>query len=307
MRRVVLVLAASAAILASARICRAQATSTVSLSNGVELRIGVNLGPQTGQQEVKVELGPASGNSIYRIFRDQNDLAVFAYELVVDRSADGEEIRLTTKPVEDEFAARFPNADGGKPVPTLSSTGELEPLRSGGKVEIGLFELQGMGLTVVDSVQVRLNRGGSGETPDLSSSTSGRLRFSNLKVSINRAPASASSASGRVSGRYAMFYIPGQGGYFFSAEAVSGRTGFVKAGSVNNSRFQFTVDNDIYECAADEPILSQGGTGELWVYHDPSYEPAGNWTRELPAPAGASTDMQGFFTAASDTLSWWLR
>jgi hypothetical protein len=306
-RRVALILAAFAAILPSAKVAFAQSTSTVSLSNGVELRIRADLGPQTGQQDVKVELAPASGNSIYRIFRDQNDLAAFAYELAVERSADGEQIRLTTKPVEDEFAARFPNADGGKPVPTLSATSELEPMPSGSHVEIGLFELQGMGIKVVDAVQVRLNSGGLGETPDLNSSPVDRLRFSSLKVTINGEPASPSSASGSVSGRYTMFYIPGRGGYFFSAEAVPERKTFVKAGSIDDTRLQFTVDNDIYECVANTPILSQEGTGELWVYHDPLYQPAGNWTQEVPPPEGASTDTPGFFTAASDTLSWWLR
>lgn len=291
---------------ASAAICLAQAASTVTLSNGVELRIDANLGPLTGQQAVKVQLEPASGNSIYRVFRDQNDLAVFAYELAVNRSADGETIRLTTKPVEDEFAVRYPNADGGKPVPTLSSTVDLDPLRSGEHATIGLFELQGMGLTVVDTVQVRLNRG-SGAVTDPGAAAMNRLRFSNLKVSINRVLASASSTGGAAVGRYTMFYIPRRGGYFFSAEAVPARTGFVKVGSIDGNKFQFNMDNDIYECTGDAPILSQGGSGELWVYHDPSYRPAGNWTQEVPPPPGTSSARQGFFTAASDTLSWWLR
>jgi len=293
-------------IAASAATLFAQEASTVSLSNGIELRVSVNLGPQTGQQTAKVEMAPASGNSVYRIFRDQNGMAVFAYELAVARSADGQQILLTTKPVEDEFAARFPNSDGGKPVPTMSSESQLEPLTSGRRVDIGLFELQGMGLKVVDSAQVRLFRG-SGATSDIASSVLNRLRFLNLKVMINRTPASSAFSAGGAAGRFAMFFIPGRGGYFFSAEAVPDRAVFTKAGSIDGNHFTFTIDNDIYECTAAASILSQGGTGELWVYHDPGYQPAGNWTQEIPPPAGVQPGTQGFFTAASDTLSWWLR
>jgi len=48
--------------------------------------------------------------------------------------------------------------------------------------------------------------------------------------------------------------------------------------------------------------LTQSERGELWVYHDPNYKPEGNWTKTNPA--GGSDDE--FFTAASDSLKWWL-
>src|ERR1700694_1471113 len=91
----------------------AQLSSTISLSNGVQLRIA------TTPTSLKVQLEPASGNSFYHIFRDDTHLAVFAYELTVDRTPDGEQFRIAAKPAGLEFADRFPNADGGKPTPTL--------------------------------------------------------------------------------------------------------------------------------------------------------------------------------------------
>ena len=278
----------------SAGTCYAQVSSTVALSNGVELRVTTNPGQPTGEENLKIEMARASGNSFYRIFRDQNNLAVFAYELAVDRAANGNEIRITAKPAETAFAARFPNADGGKPVPTLSAERDLRPLRSGERAEIGLFELAGMGLKVIDTIEVRLNQGGASAGPGV------RLRFAGLKVYINHAIASGPGPRGLVSGRYAMFYIPGRGGYFFSTDAPPGRP-FVKAGTIDHNRMQFTVDNDDYECVADSPILLNSDNGEVWVYHDPSYRPAGNWTNDTN-----QTGSDEFFTAASDSLSWWL-
>jgi len=293
--------ALSAIVLIGAAACFGQNSSTVSLSNGVQLSITASLGQPTGEQPIKIQLVSASGNSIYRIFRDQNGLAVFAYELAVDRSADGTEFLITGKPVETEFAARFPGADGGKPVPTFPSEQKLPAMRSGMKSEIGLFELQGMGLKVVDSVQVRIAQGGSAT---LESSSQNRLRFSRLTVSVNNMRVPGTGARASVSGRYLMFYIPGRGGYFFSTESPGGYS-FVKAGSIDGNHLQFTLDNEIYDCTADAPILPDIGSGEVWVYRDATYKPEGNWTKNLPAARSAQTDP-GFFTASSDSLNWWL-
>jgi hypothetical protein len=272
-----------------------QLSSTISLSNGIELNVTAKLGQPTGEETLNVEMARASGDSFYRIFRDQNKLVVFAYELFVGSLAGNDGFHLTAKPCETEFAARFPNADGGKPVPTLSSDQELGPLGSGQRVELGLFEIPGMGLKVVDTVQVKLN-------PDRTAS--GQIRFSGLRVSINRAFAAGPQPRGQVSGRYAMFYIPGRGGYFFSTDPPTG-PGFTKAGTVDGSRMQFTVDNEPFDCVADAPILLQSNAGEIWVFHDPNYKPSGQWTQTIRSGQPAASDE--FFTAASDSLNWWLQ
>src|SRR6266436_417382 len=84
-KNVRLQIARAAAILLLAGRCFPQASSTISLSNGLELRIAANLGQPTGEETLHIEMHRASGDSFYRIFRDQNNLAVFAYELAVRR------------------------------------------------------------------------------------------------------------------------------------------------------------------------------------------------------------------------------
>jgi hypothetical protein len=100
-----------------------------------------------------------------------------------------------------------------------------------------------------------------------------------------------------------MIYIPGRGGYFFSLDAPQGRA-FVKTGSIDGSRLRFTVENDNYLCTSARTILENSESGEVWVFHDPAYKPAGNWTQEVSADAPRQLE---FFAAASDSLSWWLR
>jgi hypothetical protein len=282
------------ALVAISGMCLAQLSSTVTLSNGIEVQVSANLGQPTGQEKLTVEMVRASGNSFYRTFWDQNNLVVFAYELAINRSSDGNEFRFVAKPVGTEFAARFPQADAGKPVPSLSSEHDFRPLHSGDHDEIGLFEIPGMGLTVNDSIRVALDEQRSAST--------GAFQLSGLKVSINGTP-SAGPARVTVSGRYAMFYIPGRGAYFFSTDAPAGRA-FVKAGSVDGNRMQFNAENDSYECAANQLILVDSQSGEVWVYHDPSYSPTGNWTRDIRP--GEPEPGEDFFTSASDSLNWWL-
>jgi hypothetical protein len=100
------------------------------LSNGVEITITAK-SDRGISAALKVNFEPATGNSFYRIYRDENNLAIFAYELLVECTSDGDHFRATVQPVGDEFAAKFPNADGGKPTPTLSEPRTSALLASG--------------------------------------------------------------------------------------------------------------------------------------------------------------------------------
>jgi len=256
---------------------------------------------------LKTELTPASGNSFYRTFRDETNQAVFAYELEVTRAAGRDEFRIVAKPAGTEFASRFPDADGGKPVPTLSAAREFAALRSGQQAEIGLFEIPGRTQSIIDTVQVILS-----ETGAAKAQPADRLQFAGLKVYVNGTLVSSAAGDSAaentavrdafVSGRYTMFYVPGRGGYFFAAGAVDGRS-FVIAGSIDRNRMQFTIDNEAYNCTADAPILVHSERGEVWVYHDAAYKPEGDWTTS-GAPAQVAQDV--FFAAGSDSLNWWL-
>lgn len=277
-------------MLVALAVVHAQTSSTIALNNGVQLEITAHLGQPTGEETLTVEMARASGNSFYRMFRDQNHLMVFAYELAVDLTPGGDSLRATAKPVETQFASRFPNADAGKPVPSLSSDHVLGPLGSGQSADLGLFEIPGMGLKVSETIRVQM---------DQEASHGAALHLTGVRVSIGDGPPSP-AMPGSVAGRFAMIYIPGRGGYFFSTQDP-GRAGFVKVGSIDRTEMRFTLDNLNYVCTASAPILRQNASGDLWVYHDPKYHPAGNWTR-MP-----DTSQDQLYMAASDSLNWWLQ
>jgi hypothetical protein len=275
--------------------CHAQVSSQVTLSNGVQLSIATSSDNGT-PIALKTSLEPASGSSFYRIFRDDNDLAVFAYELEVTRTSDGQKFRVTAKPATADFAARFPNADGGKPTPTRSAVLESPLLASGERFDIDVPSNPGFDQKLSDNVRIVLGQRGGPSAPG-----SAQIRFSALRVSINGQLASPPDSGSDVAGRYAMFYIPGRGGYFFSAEA-SEPPPFLKVGVVDGKHLTFVVDNETYDCTARVQILVQSERGELWVYQDPNYKPGGNWTK-----TDLSNSREEFFTAASDSVHWWIQ
>jgi hypothetical protein len=284
-------------LLLAAVSCYGQGSARVSLSNGLQLTIALRSDNST-PVTLKTSLEPASGDSFYRIFRDENDLAVFAYELQVTRTADGQNFRITAKSATEAFATRFPNADGGKPTPTLSAPQESPLLSSGEGFSIPIPTNPGLEQNLTDRVQILLGqRGGAGG----GAASSALIRFSGLKVSIHGQPASPGGAGADVAGRYAMFYIPGRGGYFFSTEAVDQRP-FEQVGVVDGKHLTFTIDNENYDCTAGAPILVHNDRGQLWAYHDPDYKPAGNWTK-----TDAASSRDEFFTAASDSVQWWVQ
>jgi hypothetical protein len=277
----------------------AQVSSDVALSNGVHLTITARAEEGT-PVALKTSLEPASGESFYRIFRDENDLAVFAYELAVERTPDGQQFRVTAKPATNDFAARFPNADGGKPTPTLSAALQSPLLASGNQFVIPIASDPGLHQTLSDTVQILLNQRGAATSPSGPERTE-QIRFSGLKVSINNQLASASGAGAVVTGRFAMFYLPGHGGYFFATDAVDAKP-FQQIGVVDGKHLRFTVDNETYDCVSASPILVHSERGQLWMYHDANYKPAGNWTKSDPASL-----HDEFYTAAADSVQWWLK
>jgi hypothetical protein len=281
-----------------APLCWAQVSAVVSLSNGVQVRVAAKSaeGDLTG---LTPELHPASGNSFYRVYRDDGGVAAFAYELMVGRTEDGTQFHITAKPAGSEFAARYPNADGGRPTPTLSSPAESPVLDSGGEFRIDIPTNPGLGETVTDSVQVKINARGAPAAEEGQSSA--QLRFVALKVWIDGELASPPGAGAIVAGRYAVFYIPDRGGYFFSHEPVEQRP-FTRIGVVEREKMHFVLDGETFECESEQPILAEFERGELWVYHNPDFHPAGNWTQSDLS----SDSREQFFTAASDSLNWWL-
>ncbi|HUA86521.1 MAG TPA: hypothetical protein VMB85_21835, partial [Bryobacteraceae bacterium] len=270
----------------------AQDSSLISLDNGVQLKIAAAFGNPTGQETLTVQMARATGNSVYRIFRDQNQLAVYAYQLSFDLALNGTAVSVTASPYDEQFVTQFPLADGGKPTPTLSEDRPLGAIGSGQASSLDLFNIPGMGLSVSETISVEID----------SRRVAGPLRFENVELSINGKIIPVVQQR-PVSGEFVLFYVPGRGAFIFSASDPG--HGFLKTGVIDGDRMKFFLDNDQYDCEASQPILTRPETGQLWVLHLADYKPAGDWTTH-PRAGETRPAAEQFFAAASDSLSWWL-
>ncbi|HEX5431929.1 MAG TPA: hypothetical protein VFW83_08190 [Bryobacteraceae bacterium] len=282
--------------------CFGQASTSISLSNGVELQVAASFGHPTGQATLKAAMTPASGNSFYRIFRDQNGLAVFAYEFTVSVGEGGQSLGIAIQPAGTDFAQKFPNADAGKPVPTFPKARHLS-ISFGNSAALSVFQMEGLGLDVVDTFTAK--ESGNPSALNQQPANSDRMQLSGPDLRINGNTIAEGGPRGAVEGRYIMLYIPGRGAIILSASPVPDRP-FVNAGTISGNLMNFTLGNTFYHLATDAPILARSSSSAVWAYRDPDYRPEGNWTQDLHGNAPKPAD-QTFFVAASDSLSWWLR
>ena len=274
--------------------CFAQNPAAVALPNGVHLRFTTDSGNGT-PGPLKTEVKPASGDSVYRIFRDETGLAVFAYELRVERTPDGDHFRLIAEPAGAEFAAKVPYADGGKPTPTIPRPIESTVLSPGGRFTIDIPTNPGLWEHRTDSVEIQpspradIRAGPLADTrADRTSRSRDKLLFVGLQVFINGKLVSPAGPGTMVSGRYTMFYLPGRGAYFFSTEPD--RRLLWLAAAVDGTKLRFTIEGQSFLCNSEAPIVLSE-RDQVWVYFDRNYQPSAKPRNE-------------FFTAASNSPNW---
>jgi len=75
-----------------------------------------------------------------------------------------------------------------------------------------------------------------------------------------------------VRGTFIHFYAPGRGRFIFSLAPREGYN-FQKVGLIQQDKIVFSINGDYYEWISAEPILRDGGFYNLWVLHDPQYDP----------------------------------
>ena len=76
----------------------------------------------------------------------------------------------------------------------------------------------------------------------------------------------------KCSGSLLWLYVPGRGRFIFSLVPRAGYS-FQKVGVLDDNQIEFVMDGERYEWRSAWPILSNGGTWNLWVLFDPKYHP----------------------------------
>jgi GWxTD domain-containing protein len=101
-----------------------------------------------------------------------------------------------------------------------------------------------------------------------------KLRLTSPKFFASGAISSllGSQWEGIIEGTIIHIYIPGKGRYIFSLFPQNGFN-FQKNAVIEDNKIIFQSDDDRYELVSAAPILSNGGSWNLWTLHDSAYRP----------------------------------
>jgi hypothetical protein len=268
---------------------------------------------------------------MHRVVRDASGEPLFGYDIEVHALA-GNQYQILVAPLSPEYERKLGAA---RKVATFGAKREAAIVGVGDKAVIDLLVNPSNGERISDNLEIVEDRrgggfGGAGGAVTAASGGMARAGGGGSNVAITGASGGMARAGGGagmaapeaemqlwgftaskngqqlsgmdgksgVVGDALMFYIPGEGGFFFSAKPTAA-PGFLNVGAVNGNLLAFTWNGDRYEVVSTKQILTRSYAGEVWVYHDPAYRP-----KPLPFRPGAQRSDSVQSGACGDAMCW---
>jgi len=215
---------------------------------------------------------------IHRVLRDSSGKIVFAYDIEV-KLKDGI-YRILTGPVNPTYARTLQT----EPVPTLNATHNSGTV-AGGSVMIELLSNPATGQKVSDDIML-VDISAVGAPPD------GNLTIWNADLWLNGTKVTPHSMEGGVINPRPAIYFQGIGGFFFSRLQPTEYPQFQKIGFVDGKVLKFVWGTQTFELRSTVPILSNGGSSDVWVFHDSQFRPKGDYDPKMSW--GGAEAMKGW-------------
>ena len=223
-------------------------------------------------------------NIIHRVLEDRAGRFVFGYDLWVSANPTTRQFTIVVRPLAPQYERKLraeSSSDGDSIQPEAISTfprsTEAQTLEDGDAFTLDLLVNQGAGVKIVDVVKVTFDRA---NLKDANPGNRARdftldaveLEMKNYRLMINGNVAGVGKSTGGYAGALLWFYAEGHGRFIVSLVPREGYE-FRKVGVIEDNRIEFTVKDNHYEWLSSSSILQGGGTWNLWVLHDPNYQP----------------------------------
>jgi hypothetical protein len=98
-----------------------------------------------------------------------------------------------------------------------------------------------------------------------------------------------------IAGNFQWVYIHGKKGRFIFSFTPQPKFNFKKIGLIQDNKILFEFDGVKYRFVSKTPILLSGGKWNLWVMHDPDYQPTYEVSEEDPFIFGAAGKVENLF------------
>ncbi len=228
----------------------------VGLSIASRIRFG---GPSNGRPaDVQMEM---KNGIFHRILRNSSTQILFGYDLEV-KPVSGL-YHVITKPLDPVYARTLQK----DPIPTLSATNDVVS-SAGGTMLLELLFNPSTGQKLSDVIKLVDLTGMRTDAP-----SDGLLHMNDIEMWSYQTNLTSEKVSGGVTGPNMEVYLPNHGSFFFTLTQPKDYPQFQKVGTIDGKQLKFIWANRPYELISNEPILSNAGTAEVWVYYDPQYKP----------------------------------
>jgi hypothetical protein len=241
-------------------------------------------------------LDDSDSNVVHRVLIDEKSGWYLGYDLVVEQlpfpttfngsmSAlmDFKQFKLTFQPINPahiESLKSNPKYAGLKPHPDFKSewffkSARSQELRWLDSIAVDILVNPVTGAKVTDVISVNsfpasgwYSKRPYGTSRDFTLDDVD-MTMSNGRLLINGVD---SGGGGSVRGTLIYFYAAGHGRFIFSLMPRKGYN-FQKVGLIQQNKIVFSMNGNYYEWLSNEPILRDGGFFNVWVLHDPAYDP----------------------------------
>jgi hypothetical protein len=250
--------------------------------------LGTNTRAEGNEPGVRLPLTPqlmlGDGNVVHRWLTDEKGNLVFGYDLRVEPVAGSNRFRVSARPLDKQFEARFTQANAGASAAnphsppaasTLLRATEEQLIADGETFALDVLINEQMGLKVVDFIKVSAEAThvpvpGYGLPARDFALTNVELAIRNYQLSVDGETLRTASARRSCKGSLVWFALPEGGRFIFSLVPHAGYD-FRKLGVIENNKIAFTWKEKRYEWISEAPIVGSGGIWNLWVLHDPAY------------------------------------
>ena len=214
--------------------------------------------------------------TIHRLLQNPKGEYIFGYDLFVTAQADSKKFTITVKPLDRALEQKL----GGGSVPTLPEGAKPQIMDDGDSFALDLLVNQNAGVKIVDFVKVSFERSklwddATAPLPRDFTLDAVALRVVDFKLAIGGNQVMTGLRKANFSGALLWCYVEGHGRFILSLVPREGYP-FEKVGVISDNRIAFRMNGRQYEWLSSEPILSGGGTWNVWVVHDPTYVPFGS-------------------------------
>lgn len=220
---------------------------------------------------------------IHRVLVDAKGKYLFGYDLIIEPVPASKTFTIGVGPLNSQIEKKLMASNGDNPplpIATLPQLAEPQILDDGDSFALDLLVNQKTGVKIVDRVKVSFDRSNLWDEspraiPRDFTLDAVALKVRDYRLSVDGNTVAEGKHGKNVAGALIWCYIEGSGRFIFSLAPREGYE-FQKVGIIADKKIEFTIKGKHYEWVSSEPILPSGGTWNLWVLHDPTYQPFGS-------------------------------